>query len=232
MSLLSIIQTVADLVGVTRPSVVVTSTDQQVRQLFSLANEEGAELAGRGAWQQLTNEKLWVTIAAEDQGAVVPADFGWCLPDTAFNRSTVRKLIGPVGAQEWQAMKANGAVSTVDGVFRIRGSHLLMNPAPTAGETCAFEYVSAYWAQTSAGVAKARFTADADLTALPESLIEQGIRWRWNKAKGFEYGEDMRTYELNVQKALGRSGGERALSISSADRIDPLVTNWAGTIDA
>lgn len=224
MSLLSIIQEVADLVGITRPDVVVTSTDLQVRQLFSLANEEGRELAARGNWQALTAEMLFITVAAVEQVNSVGADFNFCIPETAWNRSANRQLVGPVGAQDWQALIASSPASTGADIFRIRGNKLLITPAPAAGETIAYEYVSGWWARTSAGTPKVAFTADEDLTALPEALMTQGIRWRWNKAKGFEYGEDMRTYELNVQKALGRDGGERVLSQSRTDRYDdPLA---------
>jgi hypothetical protein len=39
------------------------------------------------------------------------------------------------------------------------------------------------------------------------------LRWRWKKEKGFEYGEDFRTYEMQVKDALSRDGGKPKLSM-------------------
>jgi hypothetical protein len=46
-SLLTIIQDVADRIGLVRPSSVIGSSDHQVRQLLALANQEGREQARR-----------------------------------------------------------------------------------------------------------------------------------------------------------------------------------------
>lgn len=233
MSLLTIVQEAAVLLSLPRPSVVVTSQDAAIQELFALANEEGDDLAARGQWQALTMEASFVTIAAEDQAYAVNADFGYCIPDTAFNRSQSAKLQGPLGAQLWQTMQAMTPAAPTGGYFRIRGSSFLMWPTPQAGDTIVYEYVSDYWAKTSAGTPKAAFSADADLTFLPERLMIEGLRWRYKQLKGLDYSEDLRTYELGVQRALGRDGGERALSINSGVIIDPdALPGFPNLIDA
>ena len=45
MSLLTMMEAAADRLGIVRPTVVYASTDQQIRQLLSLANQEGKETA-------------------------------------------------------------------------------------------------------------------------------------------------------------------------------------------
>lgn len=222
MSLLSIIQNAADRIGITRPSSVIASTDQQVRQLFGLAVEEGRSLSKLGDWEALTQEWTFITAAqAEQTNQPVPPDLESMLPDTAFNRTTQRKMIGPITPQQWQTIKAQPTVGLVYLSFRRRNGALLITPNPTAGEVIAYEYKSSYWARNSAGVAKATFTSDDDETYLDEELMVQGIRWRWKAAKGLDYGEDMRTYEINVQRALGEDGGSTALNIGS--RPDPAA---------
>lgn len=230
MSLLSIIQGAADLLSIPRPSVVVTSTDQQVRQLLALANLEGEELARRPSrgWQALIREKAFVTVAAEEQVNAVASDFDFCIADSAYNRSTARKLRGPLQANEWQALKANTATAVVGDLFRIRGDAFLITPEPAAGETIAYEYSSSNWARSSAGQPKIEFTADEDAPYLSESLIKLGIIWRFKHAKGLDYGEDMSTYERAVQKAIGRDGGETAIVMSSD--YDPFALNIPQTI--
>jgi hypothetical protein len=96
------------------------------------------------------------------------------------------------------------------------GTFLLMaggGDVPTAGETIAYEYVSSYWAQSSASVAKAQFTSDDDTSYLDEELITLGVIWRFKAAKGLDYGEDFATYERALATAKGEDGGSTMLNI-------------------
>lgn len=54
MDLLEIIQTVCDELGLPQPSVITTSQDVGVRQLYALANREGRELQQTNDWTCLT----------------------------------------------------------------------------------------------------------------------------------------------------------------------------------
>lgn len=226
MSLLSIVQKVTDRVGIARPSAVVTSTDSQVRQLFALANEEGAELAKRYPWQALTNEWTFVTNAgAEQTNTPIPTDLDRFIPNSFYNRSSRRRLIGPITPQEWQALQTFTAYSRVYLSFRQRDGSFLITPTPSVGETIAYEYISSNWAQSSAGQGKAAFTADDDTSFLDEELIAQGLRWRWKQAKGLDYGEDMDTYERNLARAMADDGGATALNIGSRGHISILAAN-------
>ena len=62
MTALSIIQGVCSQLGITSPSVVFASTNDQIVQLRNLMNEEGQTLAAGGesfdyGWRALTKEK-------------------------------------------------------------------------------------------------------------------------------------------------------------------------------
>lgn len=223
MSLLSLIQKVADRVGVTRPTVVVTSTDIQIRQLYALANEEGAELAKRGPWQALTQEQTFVTVAqAEQTNTPVPDDFDRFIPNSFYNRTLRRRMIGPITPQEWQAVQAFPAYNRVYLAFRQRDGAFLITPDPPAGQTIAYEYVSANWAMSSAGQGKPEFTSDDDSSFLDENLLASGIRWRWKQAKGLDYSEDMITHERSVSRALGNDGGATILTMGSPT-VEPVL---------
>ena len=39
------------------------------------------------------------------------------------------------------------------------------------------------------------FTSDTDTTELNEELLTLSLIWRWNRAKGLDYAEDMRNFE-------------------------------------
>jgi hypothetical protein len=89
-----------------------------------------------------------------------------------------------------------------------------MIPVPPAGDTYAFEYISNNWVLDATDVEKAAFTADTDTAILDEELITLGVIWRFLKAKGFDYAEAFRTYELQVSQALARDGSKRTLNFT------------------
>src|SRR5215472_13701027 len=112
MSLLSIINDCSARLSLVQTTVVVTSIDKQITQLWALLNEEGRQLAKRYYWQALVNEWTFTTTNAEQQPAsVMPLDFDRFINNSTFNRTTRRGVLGPVTAQRWQAMKAQPILS-------------------------------------------------------------------------------------------------------------------------
>jgi hypothetical protein len=222
MSLLTIVANACDRLSLTRPSAVVTSTDQLIRQLYGLANAEGAALAKRGDWQALVAEWTFITVAqAAQTNTPIPGDLRKFIPGSFFNRTTVRQLVGPVTPQQWQLYQARPAAAYVYLAFRERQGDFLITPVPPAGETIAYEYVSTNWAMSSAGQGKTSFTSDDDTAALDEELLTLGLQWRFKQAKGLDYGEDMATYERAVASALGEDGASSTLNIGGPVPVLP-----------
>lgn len=221
MSLKTIIQSMCGRTNLPVPETVLGTSDTQVLQMLRLLEEEGDDLSKRGAWEGLTDEASLTTTNTEDQGAMTtlcPNGFRYIKNQTIWSRSRRLPVAGPLDSGEWQTLKAmfiNGPYYR----FRIRGGHLLVNPAPPAGESWYWEYVSQFWILGVDGVTyKNRFTLDTDTVLMPEDLMLMGLRWRWKKEKGLDYAEDFRTYELQVKDALGRDGGKAILSMDDVRR--------------
>jgi hypothetical protein len=219
LTLLTIIQSACDRLSLTRPSAVVSSTDRLVRQLYGIANEAGEALSKRGdpGWQSLQAEQTFITVAQQEQtNTPIPADFRRFVPGSFFDRTAQRALEGPLTPSDWQLVQARPAAASVFLTYRERAGNFLITPVPPADHTIAYEYISKYWAQSSGGTAKAQFTADEDTTYLDEELLILAIKWRFKQAKGLDYGEDMVTYEREVELALGSDSGKGALNIAGA----------------
>lgn len=209
------IQGAADRLGVVRPSSVVGSADQQVRQLLALAQQEGKELARRYPFQVLVKEKTFTAIAAETQTSVIPSDFDRFVSDTFYNRTKKREVEGPLNAQEWQSYKASTTTVLFDAV-RVRGDSLLLAPTPSAGDSYAFEYVSTWWCTTAASTSGtlAAWVSDTDIGILPEEIMTLGIVWRFLRAKGLDYAEAFRSYEQAIMQRQGWDGGKRVSNMA------------------
>lgn len=239
-TILQIVRAVAPRLGLLPPSTVTGSTDLQIQQLLALANEEGEELAGRKTgWTALIKERTFTTVAAESQGVlaggVVPAGsgFSYILNDTIFNRTTQFGVSGPMTPRGWQGLKATTTLTGFYSQYRIRGGELLLYPAPAAGDTAAFEYVTENWvSNVTNDVFRTEFTMDDDYPLLDSRLIRLGLIWRWKSAKGLEYAENFNAYEAAVADALARDGtaGPASLDGCNRDGIEPGIFvskgNW------
>lgn len=218
MTLLTVIKDACDTLGITRPTTAYASTDQQILQLVGLAQREGKELAKRHTWQAITKEKTFTSTAAETQVGAIPDDFDRFIDETFYNRSQTRGVQGPLSAIEWQFNKSVVA-STIIQAFRQRGNAILITPTPAAGETFAYEYVSRNWCESNTSVEQPGWAADTDTGLLSEELMTLGIVWRWQKAKGLDYAESFRTYEMQVAQVISRDGGKPRLNVGRTGSI-------------
>lgn len=212
MSLLTVIQKSCRLLALPVPTAVVTSTDTQVQQLYELANEEGNDLASAHDWQIMRKQYTFTTIAQAQQSDPIPQDWDRFIPNSFFNRTTRRNVIGPITPQQWQAIQAQPQLNRVFLAFIEREGQMLITPTPTANETIAYEYVSNAWCRSADMIPQSDYLADTDVSYLSEKLIVLGIRWRWLKSKGLEYAEDFNTYERQKNQVMARDGGNTSIS--------------------
>lgn len=208
------------------PTTVMGNTDKGVIQFKTLLQEGLDSLCQRCQWERLNFEYTWLTVAAEDQGVlmnglgspvVAPNGYSYMLPDTLWDRTNKLPLVGPLDPQDWQAMKA-WIINGPRYQFRVRGGHFYINPAPSAGWTWAFEYMSEFPIQaTAGGVYKQRFTADTDVILLPNTFVELDLTWRWKKSKGLPYAQDFQDLENLLANMIARNQPAKVLHMDSPD---------------
>lgn len=235
-----IIKAMCGRVGITKPTSVYSSTDIQVQQLIELLNQEGQELAARYKWQKLTKEATFTTVSTQSQGdldgGILPcaANLDRIVNNTIWNQSTRQPVCGPLSSQEWAYLRSIGFTAPTS-QYRIIGNQLIFLPAPSAGHTCYFEYVTRNWLQSEDGVTgREVIAADNDAPVLDWQLLSLGLQWRWKAAKGIAYAEDFNTYERRIAEAMARDGTKPVLNLNGCftDRvgIKPLIVapsgNW------
>lgn len=204
MSLLTTVQRFCRRTNITVPTSVIGTADAQIAQIYSLLEEEGIDLSGRGSWNELTLEATHTTLATESQGRIediADEGFRYVKNDTIWDRTENLPVI-VIDGPDWAAEKGFATTSPRYRA-RIRGGELIVTPTPVAGNTWAFEYVTYNWINQGQ---KQYFTSDSDTLDLPEPILQMGLRWRWKKEKGLEYAEDFRSYEKLVNDALSRDG--------------------------
>ncbi len=214
MSLLTLIGNAADTIGLVSPTVVVASTDRNIKTMLALAQTEGRELLERYSWPATQLEVTHTTLAAELQGVIttIAPGFGYMINNTFWNRTLTQPVPGPLSPIEWQGLKARVATGPYSS-YRIQAGNLYGYPAPSAGDTWVFEYQSTYFCQSSGGTNQSAWAADTDVGILDENLMELGVIWRFKKKNGLDYSEDYRIYEQKLANITARVGGKKTLDM-------------------
>lgn len=220
--------------GIAPPAKLFSSTDPNAPLLIAVANEEGRELARRHNWQALKVDYTVLTIADEMQTAL-PADYDRLVPDAElWNQTRGERYCFPTADDTWSRLKGRGVAVAAPGYARLIGGGLQITPAPVAGETLSFPYISKNWAVSDTGTQKRKFEVDTDIARLPADLMSLGIVWRWKKQRGFDYAEDMATYERALEMATSRDrgiglGGTGVIEVGKS--VDECGTaTWPGTV--
>lgn len=213
MSLLTIINRAQALLNLPITTTVVTNTGEAQKQLLALCNTAGDVLMRDHDWQALRTEGSFVTTATEVQtNSALPADFDRFINNSFWNRSTTDPLIGPISEERYAAFKAQN-VSSVYQNFLIRNGYFVLFPAPSAGQSIYYAYVSNKWCQSSGGTAQAQWAADTDTARIPEHLMILGLVWRFQEAKGLDYSQRYDEYEREKSRVIGRDGARRNLNV-------------------
>lgn len=231
MTFLSIVQEAAGALNQPVPNVVFGSTAGDAVLWRNLMQREGRELSERHDWQELIVQHTWTTTATVAQASALPSDYSRLPPDPEiWDRTGNARLVGPVSSRDWQILNSSGVAGSIAGWWRIIGGVLNVYPAPTAGSTYALEYITNNFCASSGGTGQPAWVADSDTAIGKERLITLGITWRWLRAKGMSYSEEMATYEREVERTAARDRGSNIMVVGGPSDDDLSAPTWSGTI--
>ncbi len=215
--------------GWSRPSAYADTTDDDGLQTFRIANRQGRDLADQAhPWEELKTEGT-ITLVAAQQTYSLPADFRYLIPSTVWDQDSERIGVGPLTPAEWARSQNEGTIYGLNWRYEIRSGDLVLDQAVAAGDAgtvISFEYVSSYWAKSSGGTAKLRFTLDTDTQRFDDDLFIEGMIWRLKKVKGFDWESDWQMYQGQLAKVLSRDGGMRDVTFRQSDRLAVNVPDF------
>lgn len=212
MTLLTMVAEAASSISQPVPTSLIANTSASSSLWRTLAIREGRELARRHDWQALVVQHSFTAVALVPQAGALPDDYDHLVPDiTIWNRTNNTRYIGATWSNEW--MQLQSGFTSGNGWWRIVGGVLNIYPAPTAGDTIEFEYISRNWCVCGDGEPHSTWTHDDDVGVISEELMALGLTWRWLKSKGMDYAEDMASYEREVERAASRDRGLRPMVV-------------------
>lgn len=224
MSLLTLVQTIAEEVGVSSPSSVSGSADRTAKQLLRLVNRSGKALA-RKAWPALQKEYTFTTTASIAAYAF-PSDYGFILDGTVWDRTNFFQMRGGLDPWEWQIRKSAIATTVTSRKrYRIKPTsgvkQFYIDPTPTAANSLVFEYISNAWVvDGDDGTFKTAFSKDSDTSLIDQELLELAGIWRFLQKKGLPYAEEAAEYERQVDMRFAQDKSPQVLHMGGPEPFD------------
>ena len=149
------------------------------KQLLQNLKSLGQDMVREFAWSQLLKEGRFTTDGEFGENDL-PTDFDRFVDGTLNDRNSGWPA-APIGPQGWQAIKARTALGPINLQVRLQGAIFKSLPV-TALADVYYEYVSAYWIQTSDALTEPDTDAPGDGSHrvwFDRRLMVAGLKCRW-----------------------------------------------------
>lgn len=234
MTLLSICQNAALLIGLPKPTSIISNSDRTAEQLLNLANLVGREIRdypqGQDAWSVLMRPHEITTVNGQAEYDL-PTDYLKFIDQTAWDRTNYWSMRGSLSPSEWQQIKSGLIQSTdTDRQFRVKrsetaatfASKIFIDPTPSSADTLVIEYVSKNWLTNAAqDTGYTEFQVDTDLPLFDEDLMLEGIVSRWKQSKGYDYLIDLTRFEQSRDAKLAADKPAMPKQLGRPPRVLP-----------
>lgn len=210
---------------------VLASSDPAFVQLRYLLNSSLAELMEMHPWEVLTREFSYTTTVGEEGKIDLPADFGYMIDQTGWDRSNNLPLAGPLSPQEWSFLLGRNLEDTPSYVkFRFdSGQFWVLPQTPMPPDIqITFEYISRNMVQL-AGVLPVEYSdvveTSADIVLLPPQVITRLLKLRFLEAKGFPSEAANAQFYNAFNSWSGKTVGAPILSVGRGGMCAPLLNS-------
>ena len=229
MTILSVCQQVATVIGINVPSQVYGGTDREQVELQSLANEMAKRIARAHDWQLLMTV---ATYAGDDvaETFALPTDYDRMPKKAQLWSSTLSTPLTHIqSADRWLDLDIR-AFDFVVNAWIIIGGEMAIKPAMATGVSAKHYYQSNLIVSPASGPDQVEFVIDTDTFRLSERLLKLGMIWQWKANKGLPYAEDMANFEELKEKQIGADKGSRMLVIGARRRPSGVKTAYPQSI--
>lgn len=235
MTILTVCQQLAPVIGIEVPSQVMASTDPDAVTLAALVSECGERILNASDWQKVKRLQTYAStdgsVSGTTQAFSLPSDYHRMPKEAKLWSTRIETPLTHIdSADRWLELDIR-SYEFVIGVWTLLGDEVLIKPALTTGESVKFYYKSnLVWSNGGANIDAP--TADSDTFRLGERLLRLCMVWQWKAQKNLPYGEEMANYEIALAEAVERDGGpseivigrrriRRGMEIAYPQAIDP-----------
>lgn len=226
---------VAVEVGIPKTPDVFSSSDIAFEQLTTLCDAVGYELLQDNDWEGLVREFSFVTQPGDDGKYDLPADFGYMINQTGWDRTNNVMVGGPLSAQEWTYLLGRDLVSqTIYATFReVENQFWLFPQPPPEGLEISFEYTSRNWVLVNgtAGQFADKVAQPPDVILYEAFLFERLLKMRFLEARGFDITAAAASYMKAMQAWTAKDKGAPILNAGRTYGGVPYLDGFRNTPD-
>ncbi|AHA27856.1 hypothetical protein [Candidatus Liberibacter americanus] len=189
MKVIEILNTVCDLVGLSRFENIYGNHSDNSALMLSLLQQSGQEISCRVDWPQLLR-----TIKVESSPFNIPNDFHRPL----FGGAVIidnNRFARPVNtAFDWEIVKniSDYPWYWIDN----KVLHISVSAMAT------LRYFSKNWLIDANNNPNITITSDDDITVLPSHLLIKDIIWRWRRAQGLNFIDQLREFDASIDSEM------------------------------
>lgn len=206
MTLLTVVQDVAAVVGVAIPQAVIPGItgNRTMQEMLALANEMAARIA--------SDEREWTALKGTathtgdgiKEAFDLSADYGRMLKTSNVWRSTstAQPMRFFPDFDEWVRRRASN-YTDASGEWTMYGGQMHIWPIMPVGVTAKYGYLKNTPVRLATSGYGSKFMGDGDVFILGERLLTLGMIWQWKANKGAAYAEDLGTYADALSVAMG-----------------------------
>lgn len=238
-TMLELCQGVARRVGVEVPTSIIGNADDTAQRLRGAADAAGRALLRRD-WRCLTFEGT-INLAAGTLDYALPtapAFHHFKPPADVYDRTLYRPASGPSSSSTFQRDKAAiGSLAGLDPLFAVRADVATRAPrlylSRDLGRTgvLGFDYVTREWVDVGGGGFSDSWQADGNTALFDEYLLDLCIEWRFRKAIGRAYAQELNEAEA-VERRLYAQENLEILHLGAAEyelgAVNVSDGNWPG----
>lgn len=221
-SVLGILQTAANRIGIPAPAAYTSNT-----QLLHLLYDVCQDLRNTCAFRQQVRTHTFNTSSSR-ASYPLPSDFYAQVRGSQYNRATDEPLIGPADDAVWAFLTEGSGGSLSKYTFQVSGPDLdpssasgqfTLNPTPDSTQSIGFYYITKHFFVPSTYATASlseTISASTDICIFDDDVLIQGLKYKYKEAKRLDYSDAKQAYERYKESAMSRWHGSTVDRLSRA----------------
>lgn len=199
------------------PAGLKGTSDAGALQLRELLQTTGDLIWEESNWEQCSQRVIFSgnnTVDLGDIYTLCPQNMAHIVPDTFWNNTLRRRMIGPVSDQNWQqqlSLSSSGPLY----YFRIANSRLTTSTAIPSTHSLTLIYKTKNWIKFN-GVGKENYTEDNDVSVFSDKLMKAGLRAHWLRAKQMPHKYEFETFMESIRQEAAQNSVRPTLSLDGS----------------
>lgn len=209
MTVLTVAQNAALVLGLEVPTQLYGSTDRNAVELGNMLNRIRSRIRDEFDWQALQEEETIVGDAVTE-GFDLPSDYYRMLLDSNLYNSDIPgwQVTKIESTDEWLQWKVS-LVNPFSRIWALIANRIHILPILPLASEVLYYYIRDTDVRAADNSLKSSFTVDTDSYVLDEELLELALVWNWKAAKSLPYAKELNDYEVKLSSLCGADRGNR-----------------------